>query len=196
MVDTVTTSLCRFSFPHLFRPTKPRGSDKEKYSISILMPRESDFAEYGFLDKADFDRCMAALREQAKIAAKDKWGADLPKKLKSPFLDAGDYDYEWYEEGRVLIRASSIQKPGVVDAKLNQIIDESEIYPGCWGRVSLRAFAYDNSGNRGVSFGLQNVQKVRDDDNIGGTGRSRPENDFAPVEGAAASSDDGADPFA
>ena len=103
----------------------------------------------------------------------------MPAKLRSPFLNQGDYEYEGYEDGAVLIRASSKLKPGVVDATVQPVIDESEIYPGCYARATIRAYAYDVSGNRGVAFGLQNLQKLRDGDPLGG--RTRPEDDFSPV---------------
>ncbi|PWG75044.1 hypothetical protein DF186_14750, partial [Enterococcus hirae] len=47
---------------------------------------------------------------------------------------------------------------------------------------SIRPFTYDVSGNRGVAFGLQNVQKLRDGDPLGG--RTKPEDDFEPMPGA------------
>lgn len=59
-------------------------------------------------------------------------------------------------------------KPGVVDASLAPITDESEIYSGMWGRVSMTAFIYDYKGTKGVSFGLNNVMKTRDDEPFGG----------------------------
>ena len=71
---------------------------------------------------------------------------------------------------------------------MNEILDESEIYSGCYGKVSLRAFAYDQKGNKGVSFGLQNVQKVRDGESLGG--RVNPQDEFKPVENAATETSD------
>ena len=42
------------------------------------------------------------------------------------------------------------------------------------------AFTYDTKGNKGVSFGLNNVQKVKDDEPLGNF--SRAEDDFDEVE--------------
>ena len=109
-----------------------------------------------------------------------------PKNLRSPFRDQGDRELEGYVEGCVFINASSLQKPGLVDRQRQDIIDETEFYPGCYARATLRAFAYDNNGNKGVAFGLNNVQKLRDGDPLGG--RTRAQDDFAddlpPDEGA------------
>lgn len=164
MVDFLHTPEFRMSFPQLFEPREPKNGGKPKYGLAMLFPPDADLTE---------------LKRQAEEVAREKWGAELPKKLKSPFLAADDYTYDGYEKGWLLIRATSIQKPGVVDAQVRPIIDPSEIYPGCWAVATVRAFAYDTDGNRGVSFGLGNVQKRRDDDPIGG--RSRPENDFQAI---------------
>jgi hypothetical protein len=77
--------------------------------------------------------------------------------------------------------ASSKAKPGVVDADVSPIMEQSEVYSGCYARVSLRAFAFSNSGNKGVSFGLGNVQKLADGDSLGGS-RARAEDDFTPID--------------
>jgi len=162
--DWVMTPVFRVSFPHVFKATRPKGSDKDKFTLSML-----------FDDDAD----LSKLKKAATAAVKEKWGDKPPKKLKTPFLDAGDYDYEGYEDGHALVRASSIQKPGVVDQNVDPIIEESEFYPGCYARAKVRAFTYDIEGNRGVSFGLGNIQKVKDGERLGG--HSKPEDDFEAV---------------
>jgi Protein of unknown function (DUF2815) len=182
----IVTSEVRFSFPHLFEPAKAQGAAEAKYSLSLLFPHPSKLSGKAL---EDYNACITALKAAAQQAAKDKWGDKLPTKLKTPFLDQGDYEYEGYEKGAILIRVTSKQKPGIVDAKVQPIIDSSQIYPGCYGKVSIRAFAYDQNGNRGISFGLQNVQKTRDGESIGG--RASPESDFAPVEGGEAAGAEG-----
>ena len=164
MADNVLTPEFRVSFPNLFKPRKANEQAEPKYSVSMLFPKDAD---------------LSALKKAAEAAVREEWGDKIPKKLKKPFLDQGDYDLEGYEAGNVLVRASSKQKPGVVDKDVQAIVDESEIYPGCYARATVRAFTYDVNGNVGVSFGLQNFQKLRDGDPIGG--RSKPEDDFTPV---------------
>ena len=178
-MSNLLTSKFRVSFPTVFKARAGQDGGKEKFSIAMLFPKESDLTGE---DLADHQRFMSAAKTAAHAAAKEKWGDKIPKNLKTPFLDAGNYDYEGYEPGGILIRASSLQKPGVVDSKVQPIIDESEFYPGCYARATIRAFAYDAQGNRGVSFGLQNVQKLADGDPLGG--RTRAEDDFSPATGA------------
>ena len=169
MSDLVITPVFRVSFPHLFKANKATAQAEPKYGVAMLFPKDAD---------------LSALKKAAEEAVYAKWGDKIPKKLKKPFLNQGDYELEGYVEGCVLIRASSLQKPGVVDANREDIIDESDVYPGCYGRASLRAFTYDINGNIGVSFGLQNFQKMRDGDPIGG--RTNAEDDFAPADGESA----------
>ena len=47
-------------------------------------------------------------------------------------------------------------------------------------RASLRPFTYDTNGSKGVSFALQNLQKLRDGERI--DGRLRPEDEFEAIE--------------
>ena len=177
MADTVMTPEFRVSFPAVFKPKRQKGdaTSEPKYGLTMLFPKGAD---------------LSKLKRAAEEAVKEKWGDKPPKNLRSPFRDQGEKEYEGYEEGAVFVSASSKQKPGLVDRQRQDIIDETEFYPGCYARATLRAFAYDNNGNKGVAFGLNNVQKLRDGDPLGG--RTRAQDDFAddlpPDEGADSSS--------
>lgn len=156
MTDNVMTPEFRASFVNVFRPGKSMEEGKPgKYSVTML-----------FKPGADLSKLKAA----AAQAVKDKWGDKPPKLLRSPFRDQGEKEFDGYVEGAVFINATSDKKPGLVDGKLQDIIDETEFYSGCWARATVRAFAYDKAGNKGVAFGLQNVQKLRDDKPLGGGG--------------------------
>ena len=174
MAENIMTPEFRVSFPNVFRPQKPlKDGDEPKYGMTMLFPKGAD---------------LSKLKAAAKEAIKEKWGDKPPKNLRSPFRDQGEKEFDGYEDGAIFITATSKQKPGLVDASVQPIIDESEFYPGCYARATIRAFAYDKAGNRGVAFGLQNVQKTRDGDPLGG--RTRPENDFEPVAAEEGGSDD------
>jgi hypothetical protein len=77
----------------------------------------------------------------------------------------------------MFLNANSKSAPGVVDKALNEIIDKEEFYSGCWGRASINFFPYDSNGNRGIGVGLNNVQKLKDGDRLGGS-RASAEDDF------------------
>lgn len=173
MADIVMTPEFRVSFPAVFKPKRQKGdaTSEPKYGLTMLFPKGAD---------------LSKLKAAAQEVVKEKWGDKPPKNLRSPFRDQGEKEYEGYEEGAVFVSASSKQKPGLVDRQRQDIIDETEFYPGCYARATVRAFAYDNNGNKGVAFGLNNVQKLRDGDPLGG--RTRAQDDFAddlpPDEGA------------
>lgn len=163
----IMTPQFRVSYPAVFKPNKPMQEGGEaKYSVVMLFESDSD---------------LSLLKKAAAEAVKEKWGDKAPKNLRSPFRDQGEKDGAGYVEGCIFVSASSKQRPGLIDKANADIIDESEFYAGCWARATVRAYAYDANGNRGVAFGLQNVQKLRDDDPLGGT-RAKAADEFAPVD--------------
>lgn len=187
-MDIIVTSEVRFSFVNLFKPRK-NDQGKEKYGVTLLFPHPSKLSGN---ELVAYNACIASLKAQAKLAATEKWGAALEQKnpdgspklvLRTPFRDQGDKDYDGYEPGAIFLNVTSEQRPEVVDHNVQPILESGKVYSGCYGRASLRAFAYDNSGNKGVSFGLQNVQKTRDGEPLGG--RSPASADFQPIAAAA-----------
>jgi hypothetical protein len=78
--------------------------------------------------------------------------------------------------------ASSLNQPGVVDAAVQPILNPSELYSGCYGRVSIRFYVYNKNGNRGIACGLGNVQKLADGEPLA-AGMTTAESDFgAPAQ--------------
>ncbi|WP_414464391.1 DUF2815 family protein [Hyphomicrobium sp. DY-1] len=161
----------RLSYPYLFEPQAGQAQDdgsmgKPKYATTLLFPRGAD---------------LTVLKAAANKAAIDKFGANYKgPRLHTPFRDQGEKGHiNGYEEGCIFISASSLQRPGVVDAQRQQIHDPARVYPGVWALVSLRPYAFDNPKKKGVSFGLGNVQIIRDDEPF--SVRSAPDDDFQAV---------------
>lgn len=158
MADKIITPEFRAAFVGLFRPTAPRENPdgKKKYSIRAVFMPGTD---------------MSALKAAAKTVAGEKWGAQMPKTMRSPFRTNEELDnpIPGVPDDAVVMTfsANEDRKPGLVDAGLQDIIDDSEVYAGAWFRAQVRAYAYDTQGNRGVAFGLENVQKTSDDDPLG-----------------------------
>ena len=75
------------------------------------------------------------------------------------------------------ITANSSTAPGIVDANRQPIIDTSEVYSGVYGRASINFYAFNSNGNKGIACGLNNLQKIRDGEPLGG--KTRAEDDFA-----------------
>lgn len=177
----VVTGEVRFSYLHVFEPHAVEEGQEKKYSVSILIPKD---------DKETLARIKKAI-ENAIDASLPKWGGKKPANLKMPLRD-GDTDRPDNPEyhGHYFINANSTFKPGVVDAQLNPIIDSTELYSGCYGRASINFYGYNVSGNRGIAAGLNNLQKLRDGETLGG--RARPEDEFEAVD---VSNDGGIDDF-
>jgi hypothetical protein len=175
----VVTGKVRLSYAHLFKPVAISEGQEPKYSVCLLIPKT---------DKVTLKKIAAAI-DAAKTAGTSLWGGKIPSNLKTPVRD-GDAERPDQPEyaDHYFINASSKQKPGIVDKHLNEILDSSEVYSGCYARASINFFAYNQAGNRGIGCGLNNIQKVADGDYLGG--RSRAEDDFDTWE-----DDEGEDSF-
>lgn len=171
----VTTGRVRLSYVHLFEPWSSNPlTNPARYSVMVLIPK-TDTATLGAIRKAE-----AAAAELGKA----KFGGTIPRNLKSVLHDGdeeADLDKNPERAGHFYMTTSSKTKPGVVDAQVKPILDSTEVYSGCWARVAINGFAYSNNGNKGISFGLNHVQKVADDEVLGG-GSSRAEDEFEPIE--------------
>ena len=166
----VTTGKVRFSYAHLFEPYAIEGNDP-KYSVNIIIPKSDT-------------NTLKAIKEAVEQAKKDgapKWGGKIPTNLKTPLRD-GDIDKEDDEayKGCYFLNVNSKNKPGIVDKNVHPILDESEVYSGCYGRLTINFYAYNANGNKGIAAGLGNVQKLEDGEPLGGI--SRAEDDFEAVE--------------
>ena len=158
---------CRFSYLHCWEPDSVNGGDP-KYSVSAIVPKS---------DTKTVAAIKAAI-EQAKKDSVSKWGGKVPGNLKTPLRD-GDIDHPEDEayKGCYFFNANSRQAPQVVDAKVKPILDQSEVYSGCYGNISVTFYGYNSNGNRGIACGLNNLQKLRDGEPLGG--RTSAESDFA-----------------
>ena len=62
-------------------------------------------------------------------------------------------------------------------------MDSDDFYSGCYGAVTINFFPYENSGNKGVAAGLNNLIKTRDGERLSG-GRTADE-DFGDMGGGS-----------
>lgn len=167
----------RMLYPHLFKPNLPQNEkdpEKARYQVTLLIPKGSDIAAL-----------RAAVEEviDENVPAK----ARSTTKLKLPFLKTEDQPRfaELAEDYPLMLRLNAKYKPDVRTPRNDRSVTEAEeadeVYGGRWARVSCRPFFYDTNGNKGVSFGLQNVQLLDHDDPLAG-GRVRGEAEFEPVD--------------
>lgn len=168
----VVTGKVRLSYVHVFEPHSFPEKQEKKYSVCVLIPKS---------DKTTLQKIKSAI-EAAEEAGSEKFGAKWAKA--THYIPLRDGDAELEEEkkdgdeykGHYFINVSSKIKPGVVDSQVQPILDSTEVYSGCYGRVSINFYPYDTAGNKGIGAGLNNVQKLADGEFLGG--RSRAEDDF------------------
>ena len=170
MSTKVITGKVRASFVHVFEPAAINGGEP-KYSCSLIIPK-SDIVTIGKIREAI---------ELAKEEGKAKWGGKIPPNLKLPLRD-GDIDRPEDEAyaGCYFLNANSRQAPQVVDKRVQPILDQSEVYSGCYGAISVTFYGYNSNGNRGIAAGLGNIQKLKDGDPLGG--RANAADEFESVE--------------
>lgn len=179
MSDNLITGKVRFSYVNVFEPRRtPNG--EEKYSITLLIPK-SDTVTYNNI-KAKIEKTI-----QENISGTFK--GVMPTNPKLPIHDGDGLRQSGEPYGAEckncwIITANSNNKPEVVDANCNPIISKTEFYSGCYGRASLRFYAYNQNGNKGIGCGLGNVQKLEDGQPLGG--RTTASEDFgAPIQPTA-----------
>lgn len=180
MSTRVVTGKVRFSFVNVFEARAFGEGQEPKYSVMLLIPKS---------DIGTIERIKKAIDAAAQKGLSTKFGGRLPAVLKTTLKDADkdmDQDGEifadkWdYTAGHYIINVSSKNQPQIVDAQLNPIINPIEFYSGCYGRASINFFAYNSNGNKGISAGLNNLQKLEDGEPLGSM--TTAEQDFTAVE--------------
>ena len=151
----VVTPYATLSFPNLFAP-KPRAEGGEPvYSAALLFDAAAQRSpEYKAMQTACID------------AARAKFGASVNlASVRMPFTDAGEKadKYQGYEEGVIVINPWTKQKPGIIDARKQDVLLPEQVYAGQLVRAQITPFAWTNSGKKGVSFGLNHIQIVKHD---------------------------------
>ena len=163
----VVTGIVRLSYANVWEATSINGGTP-KYSVSLIIPKS---------DTKTIDAINAAVDAAIKEGA-SKFGGKIPNKaaLKLPLRDGDtERDDEAYKDS-FFVNANSTTAPQIVDRSVQPILDRSEVYSGCYARVSINFYAFNSNGNRGIACGLGNIQKVRDGEPLGG--KSSAADDF------------------
>lgn len=174
-MKVITGPKTRWSYANVWEPKSINGGTP-KYSVSLIIPK-SDTKTVEKIQTA----IQAAYEEgQGKLKGNGRTVPALSV-LKTPLRD-GDTerpDDPAYADS-YFINANSASAPGIVDADRQPIIDRSEVYSGVYGRASINFYAFNSNGNKGIACGLNNLQKIKDGEPLGG--KSRAEDDFATEE--------------
>lgn len=172
----VVTGKVRLSYAHLFEPYAQDETQTAKYSTMILVPKT---------DKKTIKAIEEAQQNALQNGKATKFNGSIPKSWKNTFRDADEEyetedkdaaDYRPEMKGMMFMTVSSNTRPGIVDRAVQPILDATEVYSGCYARLSLNAAAFNTQGNKGVTFFVNHVQKLADGEALGG--RSRAEDEF------------------
>jgi hypothetical protein len=162
----VRTGPVRLSFPNILTPGKPTASRPDgQWGTVILFPADADLS--------------VLFAERGRVATENWPTAGTPggPKLYNPIRDqdvdgkgnGGEADrYKGYVKGSMRIGANCTGPIPVWDTRLAPIVDPKRVYPGVWALCGLRCFPFTKDGQKGPTFGLQNVMIVADDTDIGG----------------------------
>lgn len=171
-MKVVTGVNTRWSYVNAWEPKSINGGTP-KFSVSLIIPK-SDTKTVAKIKAA----IEAAYKEgEAKLKGNSRTVPALSA-IKTPLRD-GDAerpDDPAYANS-YFMNANSNTAPGIVDADCQPILDRSEVYSGVYGRASVNFYAFNSNGNRGIACSLNNLQKIRDGEHLGG--KSSAEDDFA-----------------
>lgn len=154
----VITNEVRFSYLNVFEPKSVNGSEPI-YSVSLIIPK-SDTETIKAINQAV---------ETAKQEGIGKFEGKIPAKIKLPLRD-GDIDREDDEAYAdcYFLNANSTQPPGLIYNNGVKIVDSTDLYSGCYGKASVTFYAFNQSGNKGIACGLNNLMKTRDGEALSG----------------------------
>jgi hypothetical protein len=159
------TGKVRLSYANIWEP-KENDQGQLKYSCALLIPKS---------DKETL-RKIKAIVDALKEEAIKKYGK-LPSNFKTPLHD-GDEDKPDQPEyaGHYYLNAYANTKPGIAKpigkgpdgkTKFQEITDTTEVYSGCYAKVSINFYLYDNK-SKGIGVGLNNIVKVQDGEPLAG----------------------------
>jgi len=157
--ERVIVPKARLSYPHVFKPTAFQGEGEPKFSASFLVPKS---------DK-EFYKLITAAQE---AAVKELYGAKKPQNFETWGVQDGDKLEDEAANGHWVVKASNKAKPKVVDAQGTAILDEVDVYGGCYVRGVVNAKAYGTAAKGGVTLELLVVQKVGDGEPFSGAAKA------------------------
>lgn len=172
MGNSVVTGKVRFSYVNVFEPRTVNEGGEAKYSVTLLIPKS---------DTTTHQKIMEGMNQAITEGLASKFNGVRPTNPKIPIYDGdglrpGGEPFSEECKGHWVMTANSLERPELVDANLNPIMNKSDFYSGCYGRASLRFYAYNTNGNKGVGCGLGNLQKQ--EDGVALSGRTSASEDF------------------
>lgn len=178
MAQQLTTNLVRVSYVNVFKP-RENQQGVEKYSVTCLLPKT---------DTEGYNALMMAIEDEKNLESNGKLKGVA--QVKHPIHDGDGVTQNGTEfgpecKGHWVFTAScnAERPPAVVDQRVQPVLDQTQVYSGMYAHVGISVYAYNNN-SRGIGFGLNGIQKVRDGEPLGFS--FNPKSAFAPVQSSAA----------
>lgn len=155
----IVTGKVRLSYCHLFEPRAAAEGYDAKYGVTLLIDKS---------DKETLEAINNGVAEVIRTEKDSKFGGK-EKGLKLPLRDGDEERDEPEFEGCYFINVTAKQRPIILDENGATVLDNREVYSGCYARVSFNLFAFNSNGNKGVACGLNAVKKIADGEPLGGS---------------------------
>lgn len=168
-----TSPPVRVSYPQIFTPKTFQAGQTPRFSIVLMIDKTNK-------EQMDF---MKGLYKDATEVLNEKW----PDPNTRPRIPLTGHDSSLFKDGDIacnkqgiplkeknpeyaghyIIRAGTTTKPVVVNRSRAPISDANEVYGGCWCNVNINTYSFNQQQNKGVTIGLNGVQKWKDDESFG-----------------------------
>ncbi len=140
--------------------TRPRGlyGSVPKYGVTLLIPKT---------DTVTVDAMQAAMEAAFREGAAVLSGEDENEPMKNPVRD-GDAERPGNPAfaGMWFVNAYCRHAPGIVGPDCLPLESPEAFYNGCYGRASITFYAFRRDGSRGIACRLNNLQKLRDGEDL------------------------------
>lgn len=135
------------------------------------------------------DQKIKVIRDAIAAAKRDEWGTAAPRKMKSCLIEGDDIDelsetYDFIESGDIILKLRRYEKfgqPQLWDQHVEPIESPTEMYSGCHVVGDVEFYGWERKTSAGVSCRLNGLQKVREDEALGG-GAANTADSFESVE--------------
>lgn len=165
----------RLIWSRLFEAEAMEEGNDPSYSCAIL-----------YKDGAKIEK----IRNAIKAAKGDQWpNGKAPRRLNVCLIEGDEIDelaetYDYIEPGDVILKMRRYEKYGPVqkfDQDVEEIESPTELYSGCHVVCDVEFFGWERKTSAGVSCRINGIQKVREDDQLGG-GATDTTDSFSSVE--------------
>ncbi len=156
------TEKVRVSYADQLYVPKPNDKNVLKYGCALLVPKS---------DTVTYQRLLAAgeyVKRKANPGKDEAFYKAMPRTIHDGDGVKPNSGEAYGPEckGHWVINVSANERPGIVDSGLSPMVEK--IFSGDYIRADLNAFWFETSGNKGVSFGINNVMFLERGERIDG----------------------------